>query len=471
MTFFTHAAQDAVPVYFFTRNDFADFLKKQKTFLQHWASTTGFVAEPNTMQQVPDSAGKLAAIWCGIVSKKDFWVAGQLPLLLPAGVYQFCFDRLADTPNQAEKNRFILAFGLGCYQFSYYKKPTRQPAVLYIEKISGEAAKEKNAYLIQIKQHVAAICHVRDLITLPAENMGPTELAAAASALAEEYQARCKILVGDTLLKKGFSAIHTVGRASDDAPRFIDLQWGKPSHFKVTLVGKGVCFDTGGLDIKPSNAMLLMKKDMAGAAHVLGLAQMIMAAKLPVCLRVLIPAVENAISGSAYRPGDVIRMRNGKTVEIGNTDAEGRLVLADALDAAIEDQPDLLIDIATLTGAARVAVGTDIAAYFCNDEKLAADIMGCGEEENDPLWRLPLFMPYRENLKSTIADINNVSQDGYAGAILAGLFLKEFVPDTIPWLHFDVMAWNMRTRPGRPQGGEAMALRALFKLIALRVKK
>ena len=248
----------------------------------------------------------------------------------------------------------------------------------------------------------------------------------------------------------------------------IDLRWGNKKHPKITLVGKGVCFDTGGLDIKPSSAMLLMKKDMAGGAHALGLARMIMQAKLPVCLRVLVPAVENAISGNAFRPGDVINSRKGLTVEIGNTDAEGRLVLADALTEAVSEKPELIIDLSTLTGAARIAVGTEISALFSNNDDVAHDVIKHATRQNDPIWRLPLFASYRDSLNSSIADINNAGSDSYAGAITAALFLKEFVTDNTPWLHFDMMAWNLKSRAGRPQGGEAMALRALFSYLSER---
>jgi leucyl aminopeptidase len=313
---------------------------------------------------------------------------------------------------------------------------------------------------------VESIYYVRDLINTPTDDMGPTELADFTVALGKQYAATVDQIIGDDLLKKGFATIHTVGRASDDAPRLLDLRWGNAAHPKVTLVGKGVCFDTGGLDIKPSSGMLLMKKDMGGAAHVLGLARMIMEAKLPIRLRVLIPAVENSISGNAYRPGDIIKSRKGLTIEIGNTDAEGRVVLADALTEAVSEKPDMLIDIATLTGAARIALGTDIAVLFTNSDEVAAAVSQHAEQQSDPIWRLPLFASYREALNSSIADINNSSSDSYAGAITAGLFLKEFVPDDIPWMHFDMMAWNLKTRPGRPQGGEAMALRALFSYLS-----
>jgi leucyl aminopeptidase len=293
-------------------------------------------------------------------------------------------------------------------------------------------------------------------------------MAEAVSKLAKQCGASLTEIVGEDLLTKNYASIYTVGRASDDAPRLLDMTWGQENHPKVTLVGKGVCFDSGGLDIKPASYMLLMKKDMAGGAHVFGLARMIMDAKLPVRLRVLVPVVENVISGNAYRPGDVIKSRSGLTIEVGNTDCEGRVILADALTEAVSEKPDLLIDITTLTGAARVALGTELPAVFSNNDAVVADVIKHGDSVNDPMWRLPLFKQYREHLNSQIADINNNSSEPYAGAISAALFLNEFVPKDIPWLHFDLMAWNLRARAGRPQGAEAFALRALFDYIKAR---
>ena len=278
-------------------------------------------------------------------------------------------------------------------------------------------------------------------------------------------------MIGNELIKKDYPTIHAVGRAAAKAPRLIDLTWGRRDAPKVTLVGKGVCFDTGGLDLKSAAGMLRMKKDMGGAAHVLGLAHMIMDAKLDVRLRVLIGAVENSVAGNAYRPSDIIRTRKGITVEVGNTDAEGRLVMCDALAEADRESPALIADFSTLTGAARVAVGTDISAMFCNDDKLSAALFESGERLEDPVWRLPLFSGYRRLLKSTVADINNVSEGGFAGAITAALFLKEFVSQNTQWVHFDIMAWNRTSRPGRPVGGEAMGMRALYNVIESRFKK
>jgi leucyl aminopeptidase len=311
----------------------------------------------------------------------------------------------------------------------------------------------------------------RDLINTPAADMLPDGLEKAVRDLAVSHGAAVSVITGDDLLVQNYPMIHDVGRASAVAPRLIDLTWGNASARKLTLVGKGVCFDTGGLDLKPASAMGLMKKDMGGAATALGLAHMIMAAKLPVRLRVLIPAVENAVAGNAFRPGDVLKTRKGITVEIGNTDAEGRLVLADALTEAASENPELLIDCATLTGACRVALGPDMPGLFVDDDALAADAMTAARETHDLLWRLPLHQPYRKMIDSKVADINNAGEGGFAGAITAALFLKEFIPQGQPWIHVDTYAWNAADRPGRPAGGEALALRALFALVSKKFGK
>jgi leucyl aminopeptidase len=309
---------------------------------------------------------------------------------------------------------------------------------------------------------------VRDLINTPASDMGPAELVAAVEAEGRRFAARCTVIEGEDLLTRNYPAIHAVGRASPRAPRLVDLVWGDDAWPRVTLVGKGVCFDSGGLDIKPSSAMKLMKKDMGGAAIMLGLARMVMAAGLKVRLRLLIPAVENSISGNAMRPLDVVATRRGLSVEIGNTDAEGRVILADALAEAASEKPSLLLDAATLTGAARVALGTELPALFANDDALAEAILSSGRDSLDPLWRLPLWAPYRRHLKGKTADLNNAPDLPSAGAITAALFLAEFVEPWCPWGHIDVMAWNTESRPGRPEGGEAMAMRALFRMLAER---
>ena len=443
--FITEKKSPTLPIALVTPANYQAWLTKQANEVKDWLLATQFKPEAGAVRLLPGTNGKIAKIVCCILHANDFWSVGNLPLTLPEGLYEFEVD-------ETDYSSLAISWGLGAYQFTRYKKPIRKAAELYIPK----------KLLPAIENVVESIYLVRDLVNTPTDDMGPTQLANAANELAQAYGASFLQIIDDDLLKQNYACIYTVGRASDDAPRLLDLRWGDASHPKITLVGKGVCFDTGGLDIKGSSHMLLMKKDMAGGAHALGLARMIMQAKLPVSLRVLVPAVENSISGNAYRPGDVIKSRKGLTIEVGNTDAEGRLILADALTEAVSENPELLIDLSTLTGAARVAVGTDIAAVFSNNDTLVNDVIKMGEKIADPIWRLPLYAPYRESLNSPIADINNNSTDGYAGAITAALFLKEFVPDNIPWLHFDFMAWNLRARPGRPQGGEAMTLRALF---------
>lgn len=435
----------AVPVTLVAQKQFPDWLAQQSGMLKDWLTATQFRAEAGTVRLVPDAQGKIDRVICCVSDSDNFWGTGSLANTLPEGNYKL-------EVNTAQIIPYAIAWGLGAYLFTRYKKPQRQPAKLLIPEDSAA----------HVNNVVESIYLVRDLVNTPTDDMGPSEFAAAAEQLAKEHKAEFSQIVGEDLLKQNYASIYTVGRASDDAPRLVDLRWGNPSHPKVTLVGKGVCFDSGGLDIKPSSYMLLMKKDMAGGAHVFGLARMIMQAKLPVRLRVLVPMVENVISGNAYRPGDIIKSRKGITIEIGNTDAEGRVILADALAEAVSEKPDLLIDITTLTGAARVALGTELPAVFCNNDQLAADVTKAGERNQDLMWRLPLFSLYRDYINSSIADINNNSSEPYAGAITAALFLKEFVPDEIPWLHFDMMAWNLRARPGRPQGAEAMCLRALF---------
>jgi leucyl aminopeptidase len=315
---------------------------------------------------------------------------------------------------------------------------------------------------------VEGVFLARDLINTPANDMGPAELEEAARALANRHGASFTTIVGDDLLKQNFPLIHAVGRAAVRAPRLLDMIWGDPSHPKITLVGKGVCFDTGGLDIKPESGMLNMKKDMGGAASMLALAHMLMSRKARIRLRVLIPAVENSISGSAFRPRDIYRSRKGITVEIGNTDAEGRLILADAFALADEEQPELIADMATLTGAARVALGTEVVPFYTDDDTFAGDLARHAQAQCDPLWRLPLWRPYDQLLESKVADVNNVSSGGFAGSITAAMFLRRFVTAAKTWLHCDIYAWNQTTRPGRPEGAECQAARALYALLTER---
>ncbi|MFN5449921.1 leucyl aminopeptidase family protein, partial [Bradyrhizobium sp.] len=352
-----------------------------------------------------------------------------------------------------------LAFALGSYRFGRYRK-AESPEVRLVPP-DGVAAAE-------LDRLADAASLARDLVNTPSNDMGPEDLEAAAKQVAERFGARFTSIIGDDLLQQNFPLIHAVGRASTRAPRLIELIWGDPAHPKVTLVGKGVCFDTGGLDLKPSSSMLLMKKDMGGAANVLALAQMVMDAKLKLHLRVLIPTVENAVAGNAFRPLDVFPSRKGLTVEIGNTDAEGRLILADALALADEDKPDLLIDMGTLTGAARVALGPDLPPFYTQDETLAADVARCAASENDPLWRMPLWAPYDSWLDSKVATLNNAPSGGFAGSITCALFLQRFVEHARSWLHLDIFAWTPSAKPGRPEGGECQAARALYKLLSER---
>jgi leucyl aminopeptidase len=344
----------------------------------------------------------------------------------------------------------LVAWSLAQYQFDRYKQAPL-PRILLVEK----------KVLSHVLAEVSAIFLVRDLINTPANDLGPKQLADVLETMARDHGAEFQQWVGDALLEHRFPAIHAVGRAAEAEPRLLSLVWGKKHHPKVTLVGKGVCFDSGGLDMKPSSNMRLMKKDMGGAAHVMGLAQWLMMRQVPIRLQVLIPAVENAVASASYRPGDVLTMRNGLNVEVHNTDAEGRLVLADALVKACEEEPDLIIDFATLTGAARVAVGTEIAAMFANNDELAQALEKSAKAVSDPIWRMPLYEGYSELFASTIADFSNASESSYAGAITAALFLKRFISHDIPWAHFDIMAWNLASKPGKPVGGEAMGIRAV----------
>ncbi|MBL4667327.1 MAG: leucyl aminopeptidase family protein, partial [Sneathiella sp.] len=379
------------------------------------------------------------------------WSLASLPGSLPEGIYSLDADL-----DEKQASDVAIGWSLATYIFDKYKKNDKKFATLVLPENADKAHVERSVYATNL---------ARDLINIPTSDMGPKALEGAASQIAGEFEARQMNIVGSDLLTYHYPMVHAVGRASAQEPRVVDMVWGDPKAPKITIVGKGVCFDTGGLDLKPSSAMLLMKKDMGGAAIALGLAYMIMHADLPVRLRVLIPAVENAVSGNAYRPGDVLTSRSGKTVEIGNTDAEGRLVLADALTAADAEEPELLIDFATLTGAARVAVGSEISAAFTDDDKLFALIEHHAKEEKDPVWRLPLWDEYRELIDSKIADINNSGSTGFGGAITAGLFLKEFVEKSKSWVHFDVMAYNSRARAGRPIGGDAFAMRTMFAVI------
>ncbi|MCB1540676.1 MAG: leucyl aminopeptidase family protein [Rhodoblastus sp.] len=423
-----------------------------------YAGATGFDGAPGAHLIVPSAKGAAAAVLFGLAepgaAPADPMAFGKLASLLPRGRYRIADG--AEAPEHAE-----LAYLLSAYKFSRYRKSKPTDAVL--EAPRG-ARREK------IETISEAVAFGRDLINTPANDMGPEALERAATALAKRYGARVKAVRGEQLLKSGFPLVHAVGKGAAEPPRLIDINWGpRKGGPKITLVGKGVCFDTGGLDIKPGASMLLMKKDMGGAASALAAASMIMRAGLPARLRVILPIVENSVSAQSFRPGDVYPSRAGLTVEIGNTDAEGRLILADALALADEDEPDLLVDFATLTGAARVALGPDLPAYFTGDEKLAGEIAAAGATAADPVWRLPLWAPYGALLDSKTADLNNVSSGPFAGAIVAAMFLKRFVRKTAAWAHFDVYNWNGSTKPGRPEGGDIQAARLVFELVSRRI--
>ncbi len=451
LTCYTTQKENSIPIIPIKAEDFPKWLHIHSVFIKNWVAANRFTAKADSICLIPDAEGNLSKVLFGVKDLEDFWSFGLLPLALPEGKYYFT---AIEDPQQL--SQAVIAWGLGAYQFTRYKKPRKTPAQLVLPEHTPQQLSENI---------VAAIYLVRDLINIPAEDLGPVQLAQAAVDLGQRFDAKVTQIIGDDLLQQNYPMIHAVGRASAQAPRLVDLRWGATDAPKVTLVGKGVCFDTGGLDIKNASGMQLMKKDMAGAAHVLGLAQMIMGANLPVQLRVLIPAVENVVGGNAYRPGDIIPTRKGLNIEISNTDAEGRLVLCEALTEGAAEKPDLMLDFATLTGAARVAVGTEISALFSNNDMLADALLLHAKQQQDPLCRLPLYQPYRKMLDSSCADLLNAPSSSYAGAITAALFLQEFVANDIPWAHFDLMAWNLATRPGHPEGGEAMGLQAVFSYL------
>ena len=441
----------AVPLTPLVPAEWNQWLAGQSAPARTWLEASGFSAKPGTFTRIPDGDGRAGRVVAGVAALDEVWSYGDLASKLARGTYELDREIGATAATRA-----AIGWGLGTYTFTRYKKSEATFATLTWPKQADRAAAARC---------VEAVFLVRDLVNTPANDMGPEELAEAVRQLGKRHRAKVGVTVGEELLTANFPAIYAVGKASVRAPRLIDLRWGKAGDAKVTLVGKGVCFDTGGLDIKPSAGMKMMKKDMGGAANMIGLASMIMDAKLPVRLRLLVPAVENSISGVAMRPLDVLQTRKGLTVEVGNTDAEGRIILCDALAAADEEKPDLLIDAATLTGAARVALGPDLPGLFSNDDALAEDLLRHGRSEGDPVWRLPLYEPYRKLLDSDVADMNNVSDGGFAGAITAALYLQSFVSRETKWAHLDMYSWNQASRPGRPRGGEAQFIRAAFAMI------
>jgi leucyl aminopeptidase len=445
------SARNAMPLHAVTAKGAKAWLAKQPR--SRLLAASGFSGAAGALAALPDAKGDIAQWVLGLGEGRDAFALAAAAEKLPAGVY-----RLGEVPDFCGGAQGALGWLMGGYAFDRYRKKTPRAARLVLPAgVDGEDISRIAEHLFQ----------ARDLINTPANDMGPAELEAAARALAKRYGAKVAVTSG-AALAKNYPLIAAVGAGSPRAPRLIEIVWG-PDNKKttplVTLVGKGVCFDTGGLDLKPSSAMLTMKKDMGGAATVLAVAGMVMGARLKLRLRVLMPAVENSVSGAAMRPGDVFNSRKGLTVEIGNTDAEGRLILADALADADDEKPELLIDIATLTGAARAATGMELPPFFTDDHRLAADLVRLGHQTQDPLWQLPLWRGYEDTLTSRVADINNNPAYNYAGAITAALFLNRFVTQTKSWAHLDIPAWIDRAKPGRPLGGEANSARALYALL------
>ncbi len=452
-------ARGSVPLHAVDRAGFAQAAAGLPAATANWFRSVGFEGAPDSHVLVPGPDGQVQAVWAGVLGAAHPWALAALPRSLPVGRYHLAGDE--DGGLVLDATAAALSWELGSYCFDLYKAPRRAAAQLTL----APTAAARRGLLV-----AAALASTRDLVNTPAEHMGPAQLARAVQMVARQHGATFKQTVGDKLLKAGFPAVHAVGRAADAAcaPRLIELNWGQARHPLVTLVGKGVCFDSGGLDIKSADGMRLMKKDMGGAANALGLAQMIMALNLPVRLQLLIPAVENAIAGNAFRPGDVFKTRKGLHIEIGNTDAEGRVILCDVLAYGAEHKPALMIDLATLTGAARVALGPQLPALFCRDTAVARALVDQGMALHDPLWHMPLWAPYHASIESDIADIVNTGSSPMAGAVTAALFLDDFVPAGQDWLHIDLYAWNQGSRPGRPAGGEAQTLRTLLAYLEQR---
>lgn len=446
-----HPSRQSVPIALVPSQDYAAWLKRQPAETAAWLNTVGYEGKPGSFCLIPNDQGRVGRVIAALSCPPSLWDLAKLSRCLPQGQYRF-----EDAQPTALQEKLALGWALGAYRYVRYKKIEAPVAQLLIQ--DPEALK-------RAENMAEAIALTRDLINAPANDLGPKELAEAIQTMGRKHNARVSQIVGDDLLRKKFAGIHAVGRASVKPPRLVDLTWGNPRHPKVTLVGKGVTFDSGGLNLKPSSVIGQYKRDMAGAAVAIGAAMTIMAQKMPVRLRLLVPTAENAVGGDAFRPSDVLTMYNGMTVEIGSTDAEGRLLLADALALACEEKPDLIVDFATLTAAARAAVGTHIGAMFANNDELAQRLLDASQETEDPLWRFPLYAPYESMLDSAIADVHSCSESHYGDTIVAALFLQRFVAKQQPWAHVDFMGWNVASLPGRPEGGEATTLRAVCRLI------
>ncbi|MDQ2702185.1 MAG: leucyl aminopeptidase family protein [Pseudomonadota bacterium] len=441
----------ARPLHLVARGELAAWRDRQPRSLGQWMQAHRFEAAAGTLLVLPGEDGIGGAI-LGVGDPLDPYSYAQAPFALPEGDW-----RVEGAIDEDVMRALQLGWGLGSYRYARYRKPLRPPARLLLDAPDAETADVLEACL-----------RVRELVNTPTEHMGPEQMHAHVEQMAQAHGARFEAVVGDELLARNFPAIHAVGRASHRAPRLLQLEWGDPSHPRLAIVGKGVCFDTGGLNIKTGDGMRNMKKDMGGGAHAIALAGLVMARKLPVHLTLLVPAVENAIGPLSYRPGEVVATRKGVSVEIDNTDAEGRMVLCDALAYASEQQPQLLLDFATLTGAARIALGPDLPALYANDDAVATQWLDAGRQAGDPVWRMPLWRPYLRYLTSNIADIANSGPSKMGGSIAAALYLERFVPDGLPWAHLDVYAWNDSDRPGRPCGGEAQGLRAAYRMLKTR---
>ena len=447
-----NAADTALPLHILSRADYPAWLAAQPAAVARWLQAQGFDAAPGSAAAFPGEDGGIAGAVLGIGDALDPQAYAHAPSALPAGT--------AWSPPTLEpeaRNALQLGWGLGSYRYARYRNPGRAPAALALDAPDATTA-----------DVLAACLRVRELVNTPTEHMGPEQLHAVVESIAAARGARFEAIVGDELLARNFPAIHAVGRASHRAPRLLRLDWGDAAHPHVVIVGKGVCFDTGGLDLKTGDGMRNMKKDMGGGAHAIALAELVMARRLPLRITLLVPAVENAIGPLAYRPGEVVATRKGVNVEIDNTDAEGRMVLCDALALAGEEKPALLLDFATLTGAARIALGPELPALYANDDAVAAQWLQAGGAVRDPVWRMPLWRPYLRYLTSHVADIANSGASKMGGSIVAALYLERFVPEGQPWAHLDVYAWNDADRPGRPAGGEAQGLRSAYAMLTTR---
>lgn len=454
--FVTHSS-NALKIHLITTEEFSSWMTQQNNpKLENWLKINDFTAKSGETCFLLNNASEINGILLGLKNPEDYMALAKIPTVVNSNDWELDLTNKSYTPKQL--NKWLIAWGLGSYKFNKYKQAENTS--------NAQLVIPNNCDFSYVENIIKSIFLVRDLINEPAEYLNTERLAEIALEYAQLHQAtNIQHYIGNELLSEKFPLVHAVGRASDNPPRFVEFTWGDINHPKLAIVGKGICFDSGGLNLKPTSAMEKMKKDMAGVAHALGLANMIMTAKLPVHLHVLLPIAENLVAGNSLKPGDIITSRNGTTVEITNTDAEGRLLLADALTRACEEKPDLIIDMASLTGAATVALGPEIISMFCNDDEVANNLSTSFNNEQELIWRMPLHQPYTDLLSSKLADVSNCSMSGYAGSITAGLFLQKFVTDKTSWIHLDLMGANVKSRLGHPEGGEAMGLIGLFHYV------